>query len=57
MTAESPADTRMMGVVHAAFRRGLVQVRVVLTTAPVPLGHAQAGTAAMMDEFWEGPGG
>jgi len=24
MTAESPADTRMMGIVHAAFRRDLV---------------------------------
>lgn len=43
MTAESPADIWMMGIVHAAFRRGLVQVRVVLTTAPVPLGYAQAG--------------
>jgi hypothetical protein len=43
MTAESPADTRIMGIVHAAFRRGLVQVRVVLTTAPVPLGIRRQG--------------
>ena len=38
MTAELPADTRMMGIVHAAFRRDLARVRLVLTAMPVPQG-------------------
>src|SRR5579872_782815 len=33
MTAGSPADTRMMGVVHAALRRDLARVRLMLTAA------------------------
>jgi hypothetical protein len=36
MTAQSPADTRMMAIVHAAFRRDLARVRLVLTATPVP---------------------
>ena len=45
MTAESPADTRMMGIVHAAFRRDLVRVRLVLTAAPVPQGERRQAVA------------
>ena len=37
MTAETPADTRMMGITHAAFR-DLVRVRLVLTATPTPQG-------------------
>ena len=39
MTAESPADTRMMGIVHAAFGRDLARVRLMLAAAPVPQGE------------------
>ena len=45
MTAESPADTRMMGIVHAAFRRDLVRVRLMLTAAPVPQGERRHAVA------------
>lgn len=37
-TGQSPADTRMMGIVHAAFRRDLTRVRLMLTAQPVPQG-------------------
>jgi hypothetical protein len=44
MTAtDAPADTRMMGIVHAAFRRDLARVRLMLTATPAPDGtRAQA---------------
>jgi hypothetical protein len=32
----SPADTRMMGVVHSALRRDLVRARLVLESEPPP---------------------
>jgi hypothetical protein len=38
MTAEPPADSRMMGITHAAFRRDLARVRLVLTATPTPQG-------------------
>ncbi len=38
MTRDSdPADTRMMGIVHAALRRDLERVREAVTTEPFPL--------------------
>ena len=37
---DDPADTRMMGIVHAALRRDLVRAREVTGTAPYP-GDAQ----------------
>jgi len=36
MTAEPLADTRMMGITHAAFCRDLARVRLMLTATPVP---------------------
>jgi len=45
MTAQLQTDTRMMGIVHAAFRRDLVRVRLVLTTAPVPQGERRHAVA------------
>ena len=45
MTAELPADTRMMGIVHAAFRRDLARVRLVLTAMPVPQGGRRRAVA------------
>jgi hypothetical protein len=45
MTAESPADTRMMGIVHAAFRRDLARVRLMLTATPVPQGERRQAVA------------
>jgi hypothetical protein len=39
MTAESPADTPMMGIVHAAFGRDLARIRLMLAAAPVPQGE------------------
>ena len=37
MTRDSdPADTRMMGIVHAALRRDLERVREAVTTEPFP---------------------
>ncbi len=48
MTAESPADARMMGIVPAAFRRDLARVRLVLTAAPAPQGGRRQAVAAQM---------
>jgi hypothetical protein len=45
MTAESPADTRMMGIVYAAFRRDLARVRLMLTATPVPQGERRQAVA------------
>ena len=45
MTAESPADTRMMGIVHAAFRRDLARVRLVVTATRVPQGERKQAVA------------
>lgn len=45
MAAESPADTRMMAIVHAAFRRDLARVRLVLTVTPVPQGARKQAVA------------
>ena len=45
MTAELTADTRMMGIVHAAFRRDLARVRLVLTAMPVPQGGRRRAVA------------
>jgi hemerythrin-like domain-containing protein len=41
-----PADTRMMGIVHAALRRDLDRLRTELTTEPYP---ADAQKAALAD--------
>ena len=48
MTAELPADTRIMGIVHAAFRRDLTRVRLVLTTTPVPQGSRRQAVAGQV---------
>jgi hypothetical protein len=45
MTAEPPADTRMMGITHTAFRRDLAQVRLVLTATPAPQGGRRRAVA------------
>jgi Hemerythrin HHE cation binding domain len=45
ITAELPADTRMMGIAHAAFRRDLTRVRQVLTATPVPQGGRRQAVA------------
>jgi hypothetical protein len=45
MTAELPADTRMMGIVHTAFRRDLARVRLVLTAMPVLQGGSGVALA------------
>jgi hypothetical protein len=37
-TSVEPADTRMMGIVHAALRRDLLRARQVLTVEPRPQG-------------------
>ncbi|HQR25481.1 MAG TPA: hemerythrin domain-containing protein, partial [Nocardioides sp.] len=36
---DGPADTRMMGIVHAALKRDLLRVRRVLSGAPAPQGR------------------
>jgi hypothetical protein len=38
-TQDGPADTRMMGIVHAALTRDLLRVRRVLREAPAPQGR------------------
>ena len=48
MTAESLADARMMGIVHAAFRRDLARVRLVLTAAAPQGGRRQAVAAQVV---------
>lgn len=57
MTAKSPADTRMMAIVHAAFRRDLARVRLTLTAAPPPQGDRRQAPAAqvgwLMDRLHE----
>jgi len=45
MTAQPPADTRMMAIVHAAFRRDLARVRLLLTTEPAPQGDRRQAIA------------
>ena len=45
MTAESPADTRLMEIVRAAFRRDLARVRLMLTATPVPQGERRQAVA------------
>jgi Hemerythrin HHE cation binding domain len=45
MSVEPPADTRMMGIVHAAFSRDLARVRLVLTAAPAPQGSRRQAVA------------
>jgi iron-sulfur cluster repair protein YtfE (RIC family) len=45
MAAQSPADTRMMGILHAAFRRDLARVRLVLTATPVSRGARRQAVA------------
>jgi len=45
VTAERPADTRMMGIAHAAFRRDLARVRLVLTATPAPQGGRRQAVA------------
>jgi len=39
MKADAPADTRMMGIVHAALKRDLSRARDVLSGEPPPHGH------------------
>jgi hypothetical protein len=38
-TSEEPADTRMMGIVHAALRRDLLRARKVVSAKPYPVGR------------------
>jgi Hemerythrin HHE cation binding domain len=38
-TAQGPADTRMMGIVHGALRRDLLRTRDALATPPYPQGR------------------
>ena len=38
-TAQGPADTRMMGIVHGALRRDLLRTRAALTAEPYPQGR------------------
>jgi hemerythrin-like domain-containing protein len=38
-TAQGPADTRMMGIVHGALRRDLQRTRDALTSEPYPRGR------------------
>ena len=38
-TPDGPADTRMMGIVHAALKRDLVRARVMLAAASPPQGR------------------
>ncbi len=38
-TAQGPADTRMMGIVHGALRRDLLRTRDALISEPCPLGR------------------
>lgn len=45
MTAQPPADTRMMGIAHAAFRRDLARLRMMLTAAPAPGGGRRKSLA------------
>jgi hypothetical protein len=45
MTAEPQADTRMMGIIHEAFRRDLARVRLVLTATPAPHGDRRQAVA------------
>jgi hemerythrin-like domain-containing protein len=40
-----PADTRMMGIVHSALRRGLVRTRIVLEASPLPAGERRTALA------------
>jgi len=50
MTAESPADTQMMGIVHAAFGRDLARVQLMLAAAPVPQGERRQAVAGRLVE-------
>jgi hypothetical protein len=50
MTAQSPADTRMMGIVHAAFGRDLARIRLMLAAAPAPQGERRQAVAARLVE-------
>lgn len=44
-TDDGPADTRMMGIVHAALKRDLVRVREVLGQSPAPHGRQRVALA------------
>lgn len=44
-SVDAPADTRMMGVVHAALQRDLLRVRGVLDGAPRPVGGQRRAIA------------
>ena len=48
MAAQPPADTRMMGIVHAAFHRDLARLRVMLTAAPAPGGGQRKALAGQV---------
>ena len=48
MAAQPPADTRMMGIVHAAFHRDLARLRVMLTAAPAPGGGRRKALAGQV---------
>ena len=43
---QRPADTRMMGTVHAALGRDLRRTRQVLTTDPPPRGRQRQASAS-----------
>jgi hypothetical protein len=45
-TSPEPADTRMMGIVHAALRRDLLRARQVLTAEPPPQGRQRQAIGA-----------
>jgi hypothetical protein len=53
-TAQGPADTRMMGIVHGALRRDLLRTRAALTGEPFPEGRQRRALGehvAWMMEF------
>jgi hypothetical protein len=52
--SQRPADTRMMGIVHAALRRHLLRLRTVVDSRPHPRGQQRAALgecAVWMMEF------
>ena len=46
-TAQGPADTRMMGIVHGALRRDLLRTRDALTSDPYPRGGSAGRSVSM----------
>lgn len=51
-TQDGPADTRMMGIVHEALKRGLLRVRRVLREAPAPAPQGRQRVALGQHVTW-----